>query len=139
MCPANSRELQEMTMLDLTILFGRDRNATDFTAGEYIFREGDDSREMYAVLRGQVDIILGDRVLETVSPGGLFGEMALIDPAPRSADAVARSDCRIVPIDNRQFQLQVQQTPYFAIHVMRVQADRLRRQTHLDDDAPNTD
>jgi CRP-like cAMP-binding protein len=121
-------------VLDLTRLFGRDQNATAYADGDYVFHQGDESREMYVVIEGQVDIKLGDKVLETVNPGGLFGELALIDPQPRSADAVARGPARLVPVDNRRFQFLVQQTPYFAIHVMRVQGERLRRQTHLHDD-----
>ena len=114
-------------MLDLTRLFGHEKNAFEVAAGEYVFHEGDQCSEMYIVLDGQVDIIIGDKIVETVDPGGMFGEMAIIGPAPRSASAVARFDARLVPVDNRRFQLLIQQTPYFAIQVMGVLADRLRR------------
>jgi CRP/FNR family cyclic AMP-dependent transcriptional regulator len=114
-------------MLDLTRLFGRDRNAFEVPAGEYVFHEGDSSTEMYVVLEGQVDIVVGDKIVETVEPGGMFGEMSLVGPAPRSASAVARADSTLVPIDNRHFQVVIQQTPYFAIHVINILADRLRR------------
>lgn len=114
-------------MLDLTRLFGRDRNAFEVAAGETIFHEGDQSSLMYVILDGQVDIIIGEKIVETVDPGGIFGEMAMIGPAPRSGSAVARFDARLVPVDHRNFQLVIQQTPYFAIQVMGVLADRLRR------------
>ena len=114
-------------MLDLTRLFGRDQNTMELSAGEIIFREGDECSEMYVVLDGQVDIIIGEKIVETVDPGGLFGEMALLGPAPRSATAVARFDATLVAVDNRGFLLKIQQTPYFAIQVMGVLADRLRR------------
>jgi CRP/FNR family cyclic AMP-dependent transcriptional regulator len=114
-------------VLDLTRLFGHDKGAFDVAAGEYIFREGDQCDEMYIVLDGQVDIIIGNKIVETVDPGGMFGEMALLGPAPRSGSAVARFDARLVPVDNRHFQYLIQQTPYFAIQVMSVLADRLRR------------
>ena len=52
--------------------------------------------------------------------------MALIDASARSATAIAKSDCRLVPVNERQFLLMVEQTPYFARHVMKVLADRLR-------------
>lgn len=116
-------------MLDLTRLFGRDKNAQEIAEGTVIFNEGDFSREMYVVIEGQVDIVAGDKILETVNPGGIFGEMALIDAAPRSAAAVARCDCILVPVDQQRFQFLIQQTPYFALHVMRVLAERLRRVT----------
>jgi CRP-like cAMP-binding protein len=116
-------------VLDLTRLFRSDENAKDYAAGEVVFEIGDFAQEMYVVLQGQVDIVAHDKVLETVNPGGMFGEMALIDSSPRSAGAVARSDCRLVPVDQRRFQYMVQQTPYFSLHVMRVLAERLRRTT----------
>jgi CRP-like cAMP-binding protein len=59
----------------------------------------------------------------------MFGEMALIDREPRSATAVAETDCELVVIDKRRFWFLVQETPYFAEIVMRVMADRLRRNT----------
>ena len=114
-------------MLDLTKLFGRDRNAFTIAGGEYIFYEGDASSEMYVVLDGQVDIVVGDKIVETVNPGGMFGEMSLVGPSPRSASAVARTDTTLVPVDSRRFQIVIQQTPYFAIHVISLLADRLRR------------
>ena len=116
-------------MLDLTRLFGRDKNAADYPAGTVIFSDGDFSSEMYVVLEGQVDIVAQGIVLETVNPGGMFGEMALIDASPRSASAVTRSDCRLVPVNQQRFQFLIQQTPFFALEVMRILADRLRRVT----------
>ena len=61
--------------------------------------------------------------------GGIMGELALIDSKPRSASAVAKTDCRLVPLDDKQFIFLVQQTPFFAIRVMRIMAERLRRET----------
>jgi len=59
------------------------------------------------------------------------GEMALIDSSARSATAVARTDCELIPVDDKRFMFLVQQTPFFAIHVMRVLADRLRKTNAL--------
>jgi CRP/FNR family cyclic AMP-dependent transcriptional regulator len=56
----------------------------------------------------------------------MFGEMALVDSAPRSADAVAVTDVTLVPISEKQFLFLVSQTPFFALKVMRVLARRLR-------------
>lgn len=117
-------------MINLTRLFGRDKNAQDFAAGTVIFQEGDYGSEMLVLIEGQVDITLHGEILETVNQGGIFGEMALIDASPRSATAVARSDCKLVPVDQRRFQFLVEETPYFALHVMGILADRLRRLTH---------
>jgi hypothetical protein len=56
----------------------------------------------------------------------IFGEMALIDNAPRSATAIAASDAKLVPVSEKQFLFLISNTPYFALNVMRVMARRLR-------------
>jgi CRP/FNR family cyclic AMP-dependent transcriptional regulator len=82
---------------------------------------------MYVVREGEVEIVIGDQVFETVGPGSLFGEMALIDAQPRSATARAKTDCTVVPIDEQRFIFLVQQTPYFSLQLMGVLVARLRR------------
>lgn len=82
---------------------------------------------MYVVLEGEVRISSNGTQLEVLGPGGAFGEIALIDKAPRSADAVAVTDCRVVPISESHFQYLVQETPFFSLQIMRVMAERLRR------------
>jgi CRP-like cAMP-binding protein len=54
--------------------------------------------------------------------------MALIDPAPRSATAVAKTDVKLVPVGEKQFLFLVSRTPHFALNVMRTLARRLRAQ-----------
>ena len=55
--------------------------------------------------------------------------MALIDHSPRSATARAQTDCKVALIDERRFMFLVQETPFFALRVMGVMANRLRRNT----------
>jgi CRP/FNR family cyclic AMP-dependent transcriptional regulator len=93
-----------------------------------IFKEGDQGDEFFIIVRGRVEIRSGDRLLETLEADGIFGEMALIDDSPRSASAVASSDVTLAPIKENQFLFLVQNTPFFALSVMRVLARRLRRQ-----------
>jgi CRP-like cAMP-binding protein len=101
--------------------------ATRFVkAGSIIFREGDEATELFVVKSGQVRIQLGNRTLTELGSDSIFGEMALIDNEPRSATAIAITDVEIVPIGERQFLFLVGQTPYFALKVMRVLAQRLR-------------
>ena len=57
----------------------------------------------------------------------MLGEMALIDNSPRSATVKAKTDCTLAVINQKRFMTLIQQTPYFAIQVMSVLADRLRR------------
>jgi CRP-like cAMP-binding protein len=100
-----------------------------YAAGEAIFREGDPGECMYCVKTGVVEVVAGGRVLETLEAGHVFGEMALVDNQPRSATARAKTDCQVVPIDEKTFFFLVQQTPNFALQLMRVLSERLRQTT----------
>jgi CRP-like cAMP-binding protein len=100
-----------------------------FSSGETIFRKGEAGNAMYMVIEGEVDLVVGGVVVETAKPGTFLGEMALIIPARRSASARARTDCRVFPIDAARFQQLVQETPSFALDVMKALALRLRRTT----------
>ncbi len=100
--------------------------ACDFKAGDVIFNQGEPARELFIIQSGMVEIRLGNRVLETLSQYSIFGEMALIDAAPRSATAVAVTDAKLVPVSEKQFLFLISNTPYFALNVMRVMARRLR-------------
>jgi CRP-like cAMP-binding protein len=105
------------------------RHAEDYetySAGETIFREGDPCGSMYVIQQGEVDVVVNGRVVETVGPDGIFGEMALVDASLRSATAVAKTDARVVPLDEQKFMSHVLRTPFFALQVMRVLAHRLR-------------
>jgi len=97
-----------------------------FTEGQNIFELGDAGDVMYVVMEGEVDIIVHDQVCDTVVPGGIIGEMALIDSRPRSATAVARTDCKVVAINDDLFINLVQEEPNFALEVMRTMVERLR-------------
>jgi CRP-like cAMP-binding protein len=108
-------------------LFNKEDNYDTFAAGQTIFREGDQPTLMYVVIKGEVMLSVKGIEVEKLGPGGVLGEMAMIDSVPRSATAVAQTNCSLVPVDHRRFIFLVQQTPKFAIQIMRVMADRLRR------------
>ena len=107
----------------------RERDVRSIEAGKAIFTEGQAGDVMYAVVEGEVSIVLNGQVLETIGEGCIFGELALLDERPRSASAIASSNCKVAVIDLKRFSVLVQQTPFFAIEVMRVMAERLRRTT----------
>ncbi|HEY6023919.1 MAG TPA: cyclic nucleotide-binding domain-containing protein [Pseudolabrys sp.] len=94
--------------------------------GETIFKEGDPASELYVIQSGQVDIQLGNRLLDTLGANDLFGEMALIDSAPRSATAIARTDVALVPISRKDFLALVSRAPTFALDIMGMLTRRLR-------------
>jgi CRP/FNR family cyclic AMP-dependent transcriptional regulator len=95
--------------------------------GQVIFSAGDRGRELFIVRTGSVNLQIGDTLLETVEQGGIFGELALVDPAPRSATAVAGPDCTLVLVDAVSFNDLVRKVPGLALEVMMVMARRLRK------------
>lgn len=107
-------------------IFRNTRVFQTFGAGSVIFTEGEHGDRMYVVLEGQIDLLVKGKLVESLGPGGVFGEMALIDTTERSATAIARLDTRLVPVSEKRFQTLIQQTPRFAIQIMRVLAERLR-------------
>jgi CRP/FNR family transcriptional regulator, cyclic AMP receptor protein len=107
-------------------LFRQETDTLQLAPGDFLFREGEKGDKMYVVLEGNLDVFLGDFVLETTGPGSLLGEMALIDDSPRTANVVAKTASKLAQIDRRRFHFLVQQTPHFATHVMKTLADRLR-------------
>ena len=116
--------------MNLANIFKNAKDAKDYPAGSTVFEQGDPSDLMYVVLEGDLDLQRGGKTLGTLSAGAIVGEMALIDKnAPRSASVIAKTDCKLAPIDEKHFEWMVAQTPSFALHVMRVLVDRLRRTT----------
>lgn len=108
-------------------LFDQDQAAEAYPAGTTIFQAGDVGAHMFSVLSGTVEITVNGKIVETVGDGGVFGEMALIEDRPRSGTAVVRADARVVPIDRKRFLFLVQQNPFFALQLMTIMAERLRR------------
>jgi CRP/FNR family cyclic AMP-dependent transcriptional regulator len=108
-------------------LFRSDAHAFPVAQGVVLFRDGDAGEEMYGVVAGEIEIVKHGRLIEAIGPGGIIGEMAVVDGSPRSADAVARTDCRVSRIDRRRFEHLVANHPTFALQVMSVMAERLRR------------
>ena len=95
--------------------------------GQVIFSAGDTGREMFIVRSGIVELMVNGQVVETVEQGGIFGEMALVDPAPRSATALAGPDCSLVLVEEHSFNDLLRRVPGLGLEVMRVMARRLRR------------
>lgn len=113
--------------MKLPNIFEKDVVPLFYTAGSTIFEIGQPRDLMFIVQEGEVEIRIGDKVVETVGGDGFFGEMALIDGGTRSATAIAKTDCKLVPITEKQFLFMVQETPFFALRVMRTLTARLRQ------------
>jgi CRP/FNR family transcriptional regulator, cyclic AMP receptor protein len=115
------------TALDLDLLTRRGLPLRRFDAGERIFLEDDAGDCMYVVRTGRVDVITFGTVLETLGPGGIFGEMALIDAGARSAAALAGEATEVAVIDRTAFDAILREEPEFALAIMRLLAARIRR------------
>ena len=108
-------------------LFKHSRDVIELDTGAVLFNHGDTGDCMYAVVEGAVALTVGGVQVEEVGPGGILGEMALIDRSPRSATASAVTATRVACVDQQQFSYLVQEHPTFALQVMSAMAERLRR------------
>jgi CRP/FNR family transcriptional regulator, cyclic AMP receptor protein len=100
--------------------------AQSVAQGERFFAEGEASEHMYLLLEGEVGLLRGKRSIDVVKPGEIFGEMAAITQQPRSASAIAKSACRVIALDAKQFQRAIQKTPQFVLMLMSIMINRLR-------------
>ncbi len=112
------------TTLDV---FRNEKDVRTFEPGTVIFKEGDRGKLMFAVLEGEVNISKGSVLLATIGPGEVFGEMALVDDSPRSADAVAKTAVKAAAVDDRSFLRMVAYNPQIALQLMSLLSERLRK------------
>jgi CRP-like cAMP-binding protein len=91
-----------------------------------VMREGQTGAFMYVVKSGRIAIAIRNAVVEVVQPGGIFGEMALVDQSPRAANAVAETDCVLLAINRLVFLNLVKADPTFGISLLAAMAERLR-------------
>jgi CRP/FNR family transcriptional regulator, cyclic AMP receptor protein len=117
--------------MNLTELFRHETDLLALPADQTLFHEGDKGNLMYVIMFGTALISVNNRVVEVAGPGAIVGELAMIEDASRTATVIAKNDCMLLPIGIERFNLLVQQTPDFALHVMRVIADRLRKTDEL--------
>jgi CRP/FNR family transcriptional regulator, cyclic AMP receptor protein len=125
----------------MPVMLDHFRNATEtktFALGEVVFEVGTSERHMYAVRDGEIEIYFNEVLVETVGPGGFVGEKSLIDGLPHTTTAIAKTDVTVAIIDETKFLFLVHETPLFALQVMRVQAQRIRRLMQIAIGAPQT-
>jgi CRP-like cAMP-binding protein len=108
--------------------------------GDLIFRKNDAGSGMMVVVKGRVKImsvgVSGSEVLlNIIDPGQVFGEIALLDGEPRSADAVASSQTELITLLRRDFLPILARHPDAAQRMMTVLCGRIRRTTTFVEDA----
>ena len=106
-----------------------------FSAGDHIFDQGDLGTEMFIIQEGEVEIIkhiAGEsHTLSRLEKGDFFGEMALLEAMPRTADAIALTDVKVVAINGSRFDEMLRKNPEVAVRIIRKYSKRLREANTL--------
>jgi CRP/FNR family cyclic AMP-dependent transcriptional regulator len=112
-----------MLMMDL---FKDWEDKVEYPKKAVVFNEGDPADVMYVLLKGEVEILLKSEPLGAELPGGIIGEMAMINANFRSATVQTLKKTVLARIDRDQFREMISKNPDFALHIMSVLANRLR-------------
>ena len=103
-------------------------------AGKPVFSENEKagglfskSARMYLLLEGEIGLMIRNKFFGVVKPGDIFGELAVIADLPRSATAMAKSNCRVLSLDEKQFHTALEKKPEFALMLMSTMVQRLRQ------------
>jgi CRP/FNR family transcriptional regulator, cyclic AMP receptor protein len=120
-----SRVFDKKTLASLQAGLGHQATVR-YERNKIIMVTGQTGAFMYIVLEGRVAISIRGAVVERVGPGGAFGEMALVDQSPRSANAAAETDCVLLAINRNVFLNLVKSDPSFGISLLSAMAERLR-------------
>src|SRR5262245_58636743 len=106
-----------------------DKPAQSHPLNKVIVKEGDRGMFMYVVHEGIIEVVVGDKIVEKVGPGGVFGEMALVDQSTRAATAKAETDCILLAINRTDFLALVKSKPAFTVSLLKGLSERLRYMT----------
>jgi CRP-like cAMP-binding protein len=120
--------LPKSLLSDLERVLGSEAR-TSYESGQSIVKEGQTGVLMYVVLYGRVAISVGGKLVEKLGPGGVFGEMALIDRAPRLASVVAETACTLLALDRHGFLNLVKKSRRFAASLLTAVSERARYMT----------
>ena len=98
----------------------------DVSENETIFREGDVGDNMYVILDGKVRVHNDERLINYLGEREVFGEMALLDPEPRSASVTALEATRLFRLNQRAFYKLMDERPEVAMGIIHILTARLR-------------
>ena len=95
-------------------------------AGDEVFAEGESGDALYLVIDGKVRVHKAERVIAELGERECFGEMAILDAAPRSATVTTLTDTRLLKISREDFQEIMSEKPEIALGIIKVLTRRLR-------------
>lgn len=107
-------------------LFRLDPEFIKIKAGEILFREGDHGDDMYVLISGKAVVSIGGVPIAECTQGDFVGEMAVVDGSPRYGTVTAQTNCKFVVINKARFHFLIDDTPGFALEVIRIMAKRLK-------------
>src|SRR4051812_5136489 len=94
--------------------------------GRDLVREGDTSDELFILIEGTARVVRGGGVVDTLGPGDFFGELALLDPAPRNATVTATSELDLLVLSRSEFERVLTKAPGLTRSLLAGMARRLR-------------
>ena len=103
----------------------------DLPAGTLVFATGDVGESMFIVVRGRVRVFSGSETLRTLGEREIFGELALLDPSPRSASVETVEDTRLFRLDEETFSQLMAGSLEIVRGVLHVLCERLRQTTRM--------
>jgi len=124
-------EAKESVIFDKKLLAGlvnlmSGQDPALYPAGKMIMQEGTGGAFMYVVIDGKVAITIKGGLVGRAGPGGVFGEMALVDQSMRAATAVAETDCKLLAINRTTFLQLVKTSPAFGASLLAGLAERAK-------------
>jgi CRP/FNR family cyclic AMP-dependent transcriptional regulator len=100
-----------------------------YDAGQYIVRQGQVGTGFYVIASGRVTVVRGGKVLNRLGPGEFFGELSVLDQAPRAAHVVAEEPTTCLALASWDFTRLLERNPKIALAILRTVAGRLRAAT----------
>ena len=111
--------------LDLKVV-AREVDVREVGEGEKVIAMGEDTSEMFLVLRGGAQAVTGDDVRATFGPGDVFGELAALVPAPRTTDVVTNAPSTLAVLSRSQVYLLTDAIPGVGRKMIEALAESLR-------------
>ncbi|HEV7935660.1 MAG TPA: Crp/Fnr family transcriptional regulator [Actinomadura sp.] len=112
--------------------------------GQTLFNEGETGDRLYVVLDGKIKLTRTapdgrENLLSVLGPSEMFGELSLFDPRPRTASAIAVTECRLAGLGHDDLRPWLTGHPEVAVHLLRALAQRLRKTNDVMADLVFTD
>ncbi|ALF56412.1 cyclic nucleotide-binding protein [Nostoc piscinale CENA21] len=112
-------------------IFQKQAEPQIYAADQIIFTEGQPGDFMFGIITGEINILVNGKVVETITSGDVFGTGVLVGIKNRTYTAISKTECKLVSLDEKRFLFAVQETPMFALHVIKNYSERLSRLQHM--------